>query len=230
MYYSPQNKFYTLTQDKLTDSVEIKAQSPFETLPGSMMMEYKAGEKWGVKCLANLSDRRASYPELVMRWTWSDKPIGTLLLVIETQVIAGEQSNPDLITVRTETPAGKEVSVKSQTKSWKHLDPENTKVGVLVFVVVDPVEGETDAGVILRVMDATSFTGYRTQFWTASLIIQEVTTKDLESVKVAALMEDAARLVEMGAELEIGLPVSRINSLDSLQDFPDMATLHDLTY
>lgn len=228
-YYNPSSKAYTLTQDKYTDSVVMDAQSPFETVPGPMQMTHKAGEKWGVKCVGTLSDRRASYPEVILRWGYSDLPLGSMIFLVEMQVTRGAQPVAENVTVKIEDSKGKEVEPKEFQRTWRHLDPEQLKVGVMVFAVVDPAQADFSAGVTLRVLDATTFSGDRTQFWTATYILQNVETEMLHASKVAALMSDVEALEEMGSLMEVGYPASRLNSIESLPDLPDLATLHEMT-
>lgn len=229
-YYNPTAKTYTLTQDKLTDSAAMEAVSPFESLAGPLQMEYKAGEKWGVKCTGALSDRRAAYPELILKWGYSEAHRGALILLVEMQVTRGTQPAAENVTLKIEDGKGKEIAPRILQKAWRHLDPEETKVGVMVFAVVDPAQGDLTAGVSLRLLDATTFSGDRTQLWTATLLQQDVEMEAMHSRRVADLMRDMEALEECGSLLEIGYPASRLNSIESLPDFPDLATLHNITH
>lgn len=226
-YYSPESKHYTLTQDRLTDSLVLDGKTPFESVPGEVQMEYVAGEKWGVKALAHLSDRNASYPEVIIKWSWSEVPVGRLVFMVEYQVTLGTQPNPAQVQVQILDEKGNELVLRKKKTDWKHLDAEQTKVGVMVFAVADPVPVATDAGVLIRALDATTFTSYRTAWWTAAVRIESVSMETMTGEKVVHLAQ-MGELIEESSELAIGLSASRANSLSSSIDYPDLATLNDL--
>lgn len=191
-----------------------------------MAMTYDLGEKWGVSSTAALTDATAAYPDVVMKWLWTDKPEGSLLFLLTQQVVRGTQAVPSLVDLKIASPEGKEVAITKKRKDWRTLDEKTGEVSVLVFVEVSPVPEELSAGANLTIIDSTGFTGDRTTYWYVSVRSEKVELQTLDQKSVAVAMRN---LVEMEAtDFEIGLPVSRVNSISSSLDYPDLATLHHL--
>lgn len=204
----------------------LKSRTPYERVAGPMSMSYELGEKWGVSSTAALTDAAAAYPDVVMKWTWKDKPEGSLLFLLTQQVTKGAQTVPGLVDLKVSSPQGKEIEIKKKKRDWRTLDEKTGAVSVLVFVEVSPVPEELDAGANLTLIDSTGFTGDRTVIWYVSVRSEKVVLQALDGKSVAVAMQNLVEMEE--TDFEIGLPVSRANSISSSLDYPDLATLHHL--
>lgn len=229
VYYSPQEKAYTLFLDTHTESCALEAKSPYESTGGLTTLAHKVGEEWNLRAAAALTDRTASYPELVYKWDWS-ATAGNLTsktvakLMVEYQSV-GPQPVPDDVTIGYHSlRTGAALEVRESVKTWRHLDDEQKFVGVLAFAVVDLVPGVTDAGVVIRCLDHTPFGGYRSGFWTFQVELETAKLESVSSATVAELM-DVAHLLETSDLVEIGYPASRRNSISSYEGSPDLASI-----
>lgn len=229
VYYSPQAKQYTLYQDGMTNAATITLTSPYESGAGAVPLTHKVEEEWGIRATAALTDRNASYPEVVMKWSWeaskamiTDRTVARI--VVELQA-AGPQPDVTYVDVTyLSLRTGKPIDVREKVKTWRHLDKNLTLVGVLVFATVDLVPGETDAGVILRLLDQTGFSGYKTILWSVEVALETASLERMSGERIARLM-DVADLLQDQTLLEIGCSASRINSISSYDSLPDLAAL-----
>lgn len=225
--YSPSTKQYRLTVDKLTDSLTMYAMSPFETRKdGNVNMSYDAGERWGVSVVGALTDKNASYPDLMLKWSWVEPPKGKLLVIVEYQVTEGVQPNPDLVQIflLDQETGSREIPLLKKVRDWKHLDSGNQKVGVLLFAEAAPTaEDDLRAGVIVKFTDATTFTGVRTSFTTASILMQDVAFEALDGVGQS--LEQAALIEHLCPTFQIGSDALKHSYQGTSAELPDMVDL-----
>lgn len=235
VYYTPQAKAYTLYLDTYTEACALEARSPYESTGGLTSLSHAIGEEWNLSSTAALSDRKASYPEVIFKWDWSATK-GNLtsktvaLLTVEYQVeISGPQPVSDNVTISYHRLAGgAALEVRESVKTWRHLDDAGKAVGVLAFAVVDLVPGVSDAGVMIRCLDHTPFAGYRTAHWTFQVVLETARLESVTPETMTGLM-DLAHLLEAEDLMTIGYPASRRSSISSFDGLPDLATLKSLT-
>lgn len=227
MYYSPSDKAYRLFQDGMVNSYALTATSSYEPVTTPITLTHKVEESWAHEALVALTDRSASFPEVVVKWKWIRDPAVTqeLARVVVEMQSDGPQPNPDYVTVSwASLRTGQIVSPTELVKTWRHVDSDQTKVAVLVSATVGLVPGVTDAGVLLRLLDVTPFTGYRTLMWSVSVELESARLEVMGGADVKRLM-DCNDFLQTQDMVEIGYPASRLNSIASSDSWPDLATL-----